>query len=186
MDTREVMRYGNIAVIIVSLLAIAISGFFFGFSYFFMDTVQTAMEGVSCDIPNNGIWSNCQEMFTTAAYPFLAMKDILIWASFFFIFVLVAALLVLGYQSGYRPIMLGFLALAELLITYGSLYVANIYRTMVSNATINSIMTPFTVYNKIMLNFPWFVFVVSLFSIVLGLVNWQRTRINTPTGELDY
>lgn len=186
MRTEDVMRYGNIAVIIVSLLAIAISGIFFGITYFFLDTIQTSMEGVSCDIPNNGIWSNCQEMFEMAAYPFLNLKDIFIWASFFFIFVLVIGLLVLGYQSGYKPVYLGFLALMELFITYGSLYVANIYGTLVSNSTINSIMTPFTVYNRIMLNFPRFVFVVSLFSIAFGLVNWQRTRVNTSDGELDY
>ena len=186
MITEDVMKYGNVGVIIVALLAIAISGIVFGVVYFFMDTTQTALEGASCTIENNGVFSSCQEMFEMAAYPFLNMKDILIWASFFFIFVLVAALLVLGYQSGYKPIMLGLLVLIEVLVTYGSLYIANIYRTLVSNPTMLSIMSPFTVYNKIMMNFPWFVFIVSLFSLILGVVNWQRTRVNTGTSDLDY
>ena len=95
-------------------------------------------------------------------------------------------MLLLGYQTGFKPPMLGLLVVAELLITYGSLYVGNIYRTLISNEVMRDILLPFTVYNKIMMNFPWFVFIVCLFSIALGVVNWQRTRTNTPTGDLDY
>ena len=125
-------------------------------------------------------------MFELAAYPFLAMKEILIWSSFVSIFILVGALMVLGYQSGFRPYMLGILALVEIFITYGSLYIANIYRTIIANDVMYSIMQPFTVYNRIMINFPWFVFIVSLFSLMLGVVNWQRTRVNTNVSDLDY
>ena len=119
-------------------------------------------------------------------YPFLEMREILIWVNFFFIFVLVLALLLLGYQSGYKPVMLGVLAMFELLITYMALHVGNIYRTIIQNTTIRDMLLEFTVYNKVMLNFPWFVFIVSLFSVALGIVNWQRVKTNIPTGELDY
>jgi len=186
MNTKDIMGYGNIGILIIAILAIAVSGLFFGFSYFLMDNVQTALEGANCVIPNNGIVSNCQELFELAAYPFLRMKDILIWASFFFIFILAISLLVLGYQSGFKPIMLGLLVVVEVFITYGSLYISNIYYILVSNPVINSMMTPFTVYNKIMLNFPWFVFIISLFSLTMGVVNWQRTRINSSNSDLNY
>ena len=186
MDLRDMMAYGNLGVVVISLLMIAVSGIFFGFAYFLMDTTQTAFEANDCTIEGNSIVSSCQELWDLALYPFLEMKEILIWLSFFFIFTLTLAMLLLGYQSGYKPVMIGLLVFAELLITYASLYVANIYGVLISNPIIRDIFIPFGVYNKIMLNFPWFVFVISLFSITLGIVNWQRTRTNSSSSDLDY
>jgi len=186
MDLEDMMVYGNIGVVLISIVMIAVSGLFFGFAYFLMDTTQTAFEANDCVITGNDIVSSCQDLWDLSLYPFLEMKDILIWVSFFFIFVLTLAMLLLGYMSGFRPILLGVLVIAELLITYGSLYIANIYRIMISNAIIRDIMLPFNVYNKIMMNFPWFVFIVSLFSIALGLVNWQRSRTNSADSDLNY
>ena len=186
MGLEEMMRYGNLGVVVISLLLIAVSGIVFSFTYFFFDTINTALETNDCVIEGNGIVSTCQELWELSIYPFLELKEILIWLNFFFIFVLVLAMLLLGYQTGFRPIMLGVLVVFEMLVTYGSLYIGNIYRVFVSNAVLRDIFTPFTVYNKIMLNFPWFVFIVSLFSVVLGIVNWQRVRSNTPQSDLDY
>jgi len=180
------MEYGNIGVLLISIVMIAISGLGFGFIYFMMDQTQTAFESNDCVIENNGIVSSCQDLWELSLYPFLEMKDILIWISFFFIFTLTLSMLLLGYMSGFKPITIGLLAFAELLITYGSLYVANIYRTLIENVVVRDMMLPFNVYNKIMMNFPWFVFIISLFSIALGIVNWQRTRTNSSTSDLDY
>ena len=186
MDLNDMMRYGNLGVVIISIIMIAVSGIFFGFAYFLMDSTQTAFEANDCVIEGNDIVSSCQDLWELSLYPFLEMKTILIWLSFFFVFTLTLAMLLLGYQTGFKPPMLGLLVIAELLITYGSLYIGNIYRTMIENVILRDIMIPFTVYNKVMLNFPWFVFIVSLFSIALGIVNWQRTRTNSSTGDLDY
>jgi len=186
MDLRDMMAYGNIGVLLLSIVMIAVSGLFFGFIYFIMDETQTAFEANDCVIEDNGIFSSCQDIWDLALYPFLNMKSILIWFSFFFIFTLTLSLLLLGYMSGFNPMMIGVLAFVELLITYASLYLANIYRTLIANVVIRDAMLPFNVYNKIMLNFPWFVFVVSLFSIALGIVNWQRTRVNSSASDLNY
>ena len=186
MGLNEMLEYGNIGVIIISIIMIAASGIFFAFAYFMIDTTQTAFETNDCVIEGNSIVSSCQELWELSLYPFLNMKEILIWLSYFFIFILALALLLLGYTSGFRPISIGLLVFAEMLITYGSLYVANIYRVMISNDVIRSIMLPFPVYNKIMMNFPWFIFVISLFSIALGLVNWQRARTNSASSDLNY
>jgi len=180
------MRYGNIGVLLLSIVMIAFSGLFFGFVYWTMDQTQTAFESNDCVIDNNGIVSSCQDLWDLSLYPFLELKEILIWLSIFFIFTLALSLLLLGYMSGFNPIATGLLVFAEMLITYGSIYIANIYRVLIANATIRDMLVDFTVYNKVMLNFPWFVFVVSLFSIALGLVNWQRTRTNSSTSDLNY
>lgn len=186
MGLDEMLKYGNIGVVLISLILIASSGLFFGFVYWGMETIQEGFEGSDCVIENNSFASTCQELWEKALYPFLEMRDIFVWLSFFFIFTLVIAMLLLGYQAGFKPITLGLLTGFELFLTYLSIYPANIYRIFVANEVIRGMLTEFTVYNKIMMNFPWFVFIVSLFSVALGLVNWQRTRVNNPTGELDY
>jgi len=172
--------------LVFGIIAMAVSGIFFGLFYFVLDTTNTAFLNTDCTIEGNAFFSTCQEVWTLAVYPFLAIKDILIYLSIFFIFILVIGMLLTGYNSGTKPSMLGLLLLLEIAFTYGSFYIANIYRLFLANPIILNAMTNFSVYNKIMLNFPWFVFVISLFSLALGVVNWQRVRTNTPTGELDY
>lgn len=186
MDTNEIVSKGSIFILIVSFVFIAVSGLFFGVVYFFMDNINTAMLSADCTIENNTIVSSCQELWELSLYPFLALKEILIWASFISIFALVIGLLIFGYQSGTRPTMLGFLVIVEILFVYGSLHVANVFRTLIENDIIRGMLSDFTVYNRIMINFPWFVFIVSLFSIALGVVNWQRTKVNSPTQDLNY
>jgi len=179
-------RYGSIGVILISIFAILFSGLFFGISYFVMDNVQTAFESTDCVIENNVFVDNCQDLWELSLYPFLELRSLLVWISFFFIFSLVMGMLVLGYQSGRSPVLMGALVLLTVVITYIGIEVANIYRTMIENDLLRSMMVEFTVYNKIMLNFPWFIFVVTLFSFIMGLVNWQRTKVNKDSEEFNY
>lgn len=172
--------------LITGLVFIAVSGMIFAGIYFFMDTTQTALQGMDCDLTGNAFGDTCQDIFTMVVYPFLAAKSIFVYLSYFTIFILVLGMLLVGYNSGTKPWLIGIMVVVEVAITYGSFYIANIYRLLLDNTIIRSALIPFPVYNKIMLNFPWFVFVVSLFSIALGIVNWQRSRTNTSTGELDY
>ena len=165
---------------------IAVSGLFFAIAYFVLDTTQTAFEGMDCDLTGNAFGDTCQDLFELVLYPALAFKSILIYLSYFSIFILVLGMLLVGYNSGTKPWMMGILVLVEVALTYGSIYIANIYRLLLENDVIRQALIPFPVYNKIMMNFPWFVFVVSLFSIAIGIVNWQRARTNTDQGELDY
>jgi len=71
-------------------------------------------------------------------------------------------------------------------VTYIAIEVSNIYRTLIENDLFRSMMTEFTVYNKIMLSFPWFIFIISAFALIMGIVNWQKTKVNSPKDELDY
>lgn len=172
--------------LIWGLFFIALSGFFFAMTYFVIDTSQTAFEGMDCDLPGNAFGETCQDIFALVLYPALNAKSILIYLSYFFIFILVLGMLLTGYNSGTKPWMMGVLVLVEIALVYGSFYIANIYRLLLDNEIVRDALIPFSVYNTIMLNFPWFVFVISLFSIALGVVNWQRVSRNTPKGELDY
>ena len=179
-------RYGSITLLIASIAMIFMSGIYFGILYWTMETTETAFEDMDCVIENNAYVGSCQELWELSVYPFLGMRDILIWFSFFFIFALTLGMLVVGYQSGKSPVLLGALILFLVIFTYFGIEISNIYRTMLENEMFRSMMTSFTVYNKIMLNFPWFTFIVGLFSIMLSVVNYQKTRVNSTREELNY
>lgn len=182
----DIKKYGTIGVILISIFAILISGIFFGATYYVLDNVETAFEDTDCVIDNNVFVEDCQDLWALSIYPFLALRELLVWFSFFFIFSLVISILVLGYQSGNSPVLMGALVVIVSVISYIAIEVSNIYRTLIENDLFRSMMVEFTVYNKIMLYFPWFMFIVSLFAVMMGVVNWQKTRVNTPTGDLDY
>jgi len=182
----NVKKYGSFSIIFLSMLLIFISGLFLGTSYYVMDQVETAFESTNCVINNNVFVSDCQELWALSVYPFLGLRSLLVWFSFFFVFALVIGILLLGYQSGNNPVLMGFMVVVVTITTYASLYVSNGYRTLLENDLFRSMMVDFTVYNKIMLSFPWFIFIISLLSCILSIVNWQRSRVNSPTSDLDY
>ena len=179
-------KYGAIGAILISIFAILISGIFFGATYYVMDQVDTAFQNTDCVIENNVFVENCQELWDLSIYPFLALRELLVWISFFFIFALAMGILVLGYQSGKSPVLMGFLVLIVSVVSYLAIEVSNIYRTLLENEMFRNMMVEFTVYNKVILYFPWFIFIISLFAFMMGIVNWQRTRVNSPENELDY
>lgn len=181
MDLRE---YGSVGAIIFSMLAIFLSGLFFGVTYYVMDITESSFQSFDCTIDGNIYFETCQEMFSLSIYPFLALREILVWFSYFFIFALVAGLLVLGYQSGKSPALIAVLLIAIIAITYVSIEMSNIYRTMLGNPTFVTIMSPFNVYNMIMLYFPWFMFFISAFSLILSMVNYQKAPVNEVSAEV--
>jgi len=176
----------SIMLVVTGIILIAVSGLLFSGMYFFMDTVQNGLLSTDCTIQGNAFFDDCQEMFALAVYPFLNLKTVLVYLSFFSIFILTIGMLLIGYQSGTKHSLMGVLILIEIVIVYGAIEIANIYRTLLDNSVIQSAMIPFGVYNTVMLYFPWFVFIISLFSIALGIVNWQQSPVNRVNEELDY
>ena len=177
---------GSLTIIILSILSIFTSGIYFGITYYVMDSVESSLQLMDCDIADNVYFETCQDMFSLSIYPFLALRELLVWASFFFIFALVMGMLMLGYRSGKSPALMGLLIIFVISLSYLAIELSNAFRTMLENQMFRDIMIEFTVYNKVMLNFPWFVFIVSLFSVMLSIVNWQRGRVNAPTADFDY
>jgi len=182
----NIRQYGALTLTIISIIAIFLSGIFFGVTYLVMDITQDAFEANDCLIPNNVYVSTCQDLWELSVYPFLELREILIWFSFFFMFALVLGMLVMGYQSGKSPVLLGLLIVFVIVLTYAGIEISNIYRTMLEVEAFRDMMIPFTVYNKIMLNFPWFTFFVGIMSTLLSIVNFQRTKVNYSKDELDF
>jgi hypothetical protein len=182
----DIHKYGSLAVVILSIFAIFASGIFFGITYYVLDITQTAFENTDCVIDNNTLVSSCQELWALSIYPFLELRELLIWFSYFFIFALALGLLILGYKSGKNPVLLGLLIMFVTVITYVGIEVSNIYRTMLETEAFRAMMVDFVVYNKVMLYFPWFTFFLGLLSVLLSIVNYQRVRTNSQDEELDY
>ena len=182
----ELATKGSLVVIILSILSIFVSGIFFGITYFVMEEVEDAFLLTDCDIADNVYVDNCQELWALSIYPFLALRELLIWISFFFIFAMVLGMLVLGYKAGKSSLLMGLLVVFIIVLTYGALEISNIYRSMLEIDAFRVMMVEFTAYNGIMFNFPWFVFIVGFMSIMLSLVNYQRSKVNSPAEDLDY
>lgn len=182
-DLMDASNRGSIIMIALSMLLIFMSGILFGITYFALEATEAGFLENDCVINNNVYVDSCQELWEWTLLPFLALRYILIYASYFFIFGQVFAMLVVGYRAGKSPAMAGFLIVVISFFTYASILLSNIYRRMLDVEAFNSIMLPFTVYNKIMLYYPWFIFILSLASVMLAIVNWQRTRVNSITDE---
>ena len=182
----ESKRYGSMVFIAVALIFILVSGIFFSLTYYIMDTTHTSLQAANCTISNNVLVGNCQELFAYSFYPVLQLKSILIWFSYLFIFGLVISMLVVGYKSGSSPVLMGVNVLFTILFTYGGIELSNVYRALLDNALFRSMMIPFPVYNKIMVYFPWFIFMVCLAALGLGIVNFQKTPINEDPDINNY
>lgn len=185
-DLEDMKQYGSIGLILVSIFSIFVSGLFFAGSYYVMGTVQTAFESSDCVIEDNLYVDSCQDLWELGLYPILEMREILIWVSFFFIFGLVAGMLVIGYQSGKSPALLGLLITFIAVLTYLGIHISNIYRTLLDSEVLRDMLVDFTVYNKIMLNFPWFVFFVGVLATILSIVNYQKTPVNEDREVLNF
>jgi hypothetical protein len=180
----DITNKGGMYAAVFSILAIFLSGMFFGGTYYMFNTVQDSLENVDCVITDNAYFEDCQQWFDMSIYPFLALKSILVWFSYFFIFALVLGMFVMSYKSGRSPALMPVLILATIGFTYMGIEMSNVYRTMLENPLFYSMMTPFNIYNKIIINFPWFIGVVGLITSGISIVNYQKVKPND--GDLDY
>ena len=182
-DPEDISNKGSVMLIALSMFLIFMSGILFGITYFALEATEAGFLENDCVINNNVYVDSCQELWEWTVLPFLALRYILIYASYFFIFGQVFAMLVIGYRSGKSPAMMGFLIMIISFFTYASILISNVYRRMLDVDMFYDIMVPFTVYNKIILYYPWFIFILSLSSVMLAIVNWQRTKVNSVDDQ---
>ena len=179
-------KYGSTVFIAVALIFMAVSGIFFGVVYYGMETTHTALQAANCTIDNNALVSSCDDLFAYSFYPVLQLRSLLVWFSYFFMFGLVISMLVIGYKSGSSPVLMGVNVIFTILFTYGAIEISNIYRMMLENALFRNMMVPFVVYNKIMIYFPWFTFMLCLAALGLGIVNFQKAEVNEDPDINNY
>ena len=167
------------------IFLIFISGIIFAITYFIMNNVHTSLLSVDCLIPQNVFFTTCQEWFAIALYPVLELKSILIYANYFAIFAFVFALFFMGFRTKKHPALFIVHILSSIIIGYLSIEIANIYRTILSNEIMYSMLIPFGIYNKIMLYFPQFVFFVVFLSGVIGFIGVFKSAGQYNQGNED-
>ena len=72
------------------------------------------------------------------------------------------------------------------LITYFSIIISGMYQGLLNNPFINNMMTPFTIYNKVMLYLPQIIFFTSLLFGVIAFVNLMKPNTNAQSAGLQY
>lgn len=149
---------------------IALSGIAMSIAYYIIALVESGFRSASCDIPNNVLFSTCQEWFELYLYPFLGLKSVLIFATYFGIFGLSAGLFYLGFKTRKHPsLIIGHIAVS-VLIGYLAIEIGNMYRTLLENQVMYNILVSFPIYNKVMLYFPQFIFFVVFLSGLIGFM----------------
>ena len=171
----------NVSVMFI----IFISGLIFAFSYFIMNQIQNAFLSVDCLIPSNVYFTTCQEWFDMALFPILNLKSVLIFANYFAIFGLVFGLFFMGFRTKKHPSLLIVHIITSVVVGYLAIEIANIYRTLLNNPQMYEILTPFVIYNKIMLYFPQFIFFVIFLSGLIGFMGVFRSPGQYNEGNED-
>lgn len=185
LDSLNINNKSAVMFLALGMLLIFISGIFLGITYFSLSAVETSLQGVDCTLPGN-TYTTCQDWFQDTIYKLFALKPLLITFSYLFIFSLVIGMLLLGYKNGENPVMIGVIFVLTIVLTYVGIEISNVYRQILTNEIFYEIMLPFTIYNKIMLNFPFFIAFVGIISLGFSIVNYQKARVNTPVSDLDY
>ena len=144
------------------------SGIIFAITYFILSTIHTAFLTVDCLIPSNVYFTTCQEWFDMTLYPFFELRYLLVFMNYFAIFGFVFALFFMGFKTKKHPVLLVVHIVTSIIIGYLSIEIANIYRLILQNPIMYSMLTEFGIYNKIMLYFPQFMFFVIFISGLIG------------------
>jgi hypothetical protein len=172
-------------VLTISMFTILGSGLFMAISYYVLDRVQTAFQTISCLVPENVYFSTCQEWLALSIYPLLNLKYVLIFGTYMYIFGIVFGLFYLGFKTRQHPILLPIHIVASVGFTYMAIEIGNIYRTLISNDLVVTILSPFVIYNKIMLYFPQFIFFVFFISGIIGFMGLFKNKGNYTEGTED-
>jgi hypothetical protein len=95
-------------------------------------------------------------------------------------------MLVIGYRSGNNPATIGVFLVLSIVFTYLAIEISNIYFKVLNSPVLYEMLVPFPIYNQIMINFPFFIGLISIVSLLLGIVNFQRSRVNSVNSDLEY
>lgn len=169
---------------VAATFLIFLSGLFMAISFWVLAAVERAFQAASCLIPDNVYVSTCQELFELSIYPALALRHLLIWISYFYIFGIVFGLFYLGFKTKKHPSLFAVHVILSIVFGYLAIEIANVYRTLIQNELMYEILVPFAIYNKIMLYFPQFMFFIIFISGLIGLMGLIKGKFNEGIDEI--
>jgi len=189
------MEFSNFTMLITFLVIVFVSGILAGVIYYDMELIDSTLQTVNFPLPleNNATAvslnvTDFQGILNITVYPILGLRTSLPYLVYFMIFGLIIALGMTAYLSSKNPIFFVLHILFTSLITYFSLILSNTYMTLLNNPFINSMMLPFSIYNKVMLYLPQIIFFTSLLFGVIAFVNLIKPQnaSQISAGSLQY
>ena len=169
---------------VISTFLIFLSGLFMAVSFYVLSAVESAFNAMNCLIPDNVYVSTCQEWFELSIYPALQLRHILIWFSYFYIFGIVFGLFYLGFKTKKHPSLFAVHIILSIIFGYLAIEISNVYRTIIQNPLMFEILTPFAIYNKIMIYFPQFMFFIIFISGLIGFMGLIKGKFNEGIDEI--
>jgi hypothetical protein len=182
-------EFSNFILLIIFLAITTVSGLLAGVTYYSMATVDTVLHTVNFEIPqqvNMTAYTNIsdfQDILGVAAYPILGLRTSLPYLVYFMIFGFIIAMGMAAYMSSKNPIFFILHILFTCLITYFSIILSGAYINLLTNPFINSIMLPFTIYNKIMLYLPQIIFFTGMIFGVISFISIMKPTSNAQGNQ---
>lgn len=165
--------------LLFGIIFMLVGGLFFGAGSLMLNKIQEGFDGLDCD--NEEVAVVCDAIDLVFLAPLTALNGILVNISYLFIFLLILGMLMVGYNSGSSPKNIGFLIAGVFGVTYISIILSNIYYDLLTEPLFMEMMSEFVLFNKIILNFPWFTFIIGIISVMLSVVNYQRASVNSSS-----
>jgi hypothetical protein len=185
--------FSNLIMLVIFLVIISVAGLLAGLLYFDMNVMQSSLMTINFTIPTedntNAIannMTNFQDILEMVVYPILGLKDSLPYLTYFMVFGFIIALGITAYLSSKNPVFFVLHLLFTILITYFCILISNMYIGLMSNSFINSMMLPFTIYNKLMFFLPQIVFFTSLLFGAISFINLIKPQTNSTSTQLNY
>lgn len=184
------MEFSNLIMLIIFLVVTFVSGICAGVLYYDMQIIDQTLQTVNFVIPvevnlssgNNSI-TDFQDVLGVVVYPILGLRTSLPYLVYFLIFGLIIALGMTAYMSSKNPWFFVLHLLFLSLITYFSMILSGSYVNLLANPFINQIMTPFTIYNKIMIYLPQILFFTGLLFAVISFALVMKPTSNNQMNQ---
>ncbi len=167
-----------------------VTGILGGMIYFSLNLLETQIQQVDFDIPfaknTTAIdvhnVTTFQDVMDITVYKMFDVVSYIPYLVYFMLFSYIIGLALVAYLSSKNPIFFVVHFLYTLVLTYFAVILANSYIKLLTMPFINSMMTDFPVYNKLMLNLPQVFFITSLVFAGISFIN----IIKPSTAEHPY
>lgn len=186
------MKFDNLIMLVIFLVVISVGGLLAGMVYYSVNTLDSTLHTINFALPiqenstANGNLTDFQDILGLVVYPILELRDALPYLTYFMVFAFIIALGMTAYLSSKNPIFFVLHLLFTVLITYFCIILSNIYKTMMMQPFLNSMMLQFTIYNKLMFYLPQIVFLTSLVFGVISFINIIKPQSPDVGGTLQY
>ena len=187
------MKFDNMMIFVIFLGVCLVGGVLGGLVYFNLNILDSTLREVDFDIPlaknSTGDAPNVttfQDILDLVVYPILGLKNALPYLVYFMMFAFIIGLAITAYLTSKNPVFFVLHLLFTLLITYFSIGISNTYIELISDPTMNTIMSNFPIYNKMMIYFPQIILITSIVFATISFINVMKPSTATSPYGLNY